>query len=165
MKPGSKYSPLFEYLRDRKRDGAEEVALTFSQIEKLLGRALPEGARVDKGWWSNREGGSSQSEAWLEAGYKVRNISVTHKNVTFGPKVFTPQYTIRRDGDTVLFDANLIKALRMHMDMTQTEFAEYMGVRQQTVSEWETGMYEPTRATCKHLMFVAEKATFSLDTE
>ena len=161
VKSGSKYAPLHDYLRDRKRDGAEEVVLTFAQIEKLVGRVLPEGARVVRGWWGNRDGGSAQASAWLDAGFKVKDVSLAHKRVTFEVKGRKINYVVRRDGDTVLFNADLIKALRTHLDMTQTQFAEHMGVRQQTISEWENGAYEPTRATCKHLMLVAESAEFT----
>jgi DNA-binding transcriptional regulator YiaG len=70
-------------------------------------------------------------------------------------------YVVERDGDTVVWNADLIRALRAHMDLTQAQFAEHLGVRQQTVSEWETGVYAPTRATSKHLMLVAEKAGFT----
>jgi DNA-binding transcriptional regulator YiaG len=46
------------------------------------------------------------------------------------------------------------------MHLTQQQFAAVLGVRQQTVSEWEVGAYEPTRATCHHLTLVAERAGF-----
>lgn len=158
-KRGSKYHPLSDYLRER---GQEEVTLTFAQIEKLLGNPLPEGAHIEAGWWGNRKQGSPQAAAWLGAGYKVKAMSPAYKRVTF--EIAAKQravYHVRRDGDTVLWNAELIKALRSHMDMSQAEFAQRMGVRQQTVSEWETGTYEPTRATSKHLSLVAEQASFT----
>jgi DNA-binding transcriptional regulator YiaG len=46
------------------------------------------------------------------------------------------------------------------MRLTQKQFADVMGVRQQTVSEWESGVYVPTRSTSKHLTRVAEEAGF-----
>lgn len=61
----------------------------------------------------------------------------------------------------VLWDTTLIRGLRQHMGLTQGQFAEVLGVRQQTVSEWELGLYAPTRATGKHLALVAERAEFS----
>ncbi len=160
-KRGSKYHPLHEYLRDR---GQEEVTLTFAQIEKLLGTALPEGALIEAGWWGNRKTGSPQAAAWQSANYKVKSVSFEQKRVTFENAARKrAQYAVRRDGDTVLWDAESIKALRAHLDMSQAKFAERLGVRQQTISEWETGAYEPTRATCKHLSLVAEHAEFAYD--
>lgn len=160
-KRGSKYHPLQAYLRERSADGAEEVTLTFAQIELLLEAPLPEGARIDPGWWGNRRQASAQAAAWLSAGYRVKAVSLAHKRATFESAARKPAtYIVRRDGDTVLWDAALIKALRAHMDLSQAAFARHMGVRQQTVSEWETGAYAPTRATCKHLSLVAERAGF-----
>jgi DNA-binding transcriptional regulator YiaG len=47
------------------------------------------------------------------------------------------------------------------MGLNQTAFADVLGVRQQTISEWEKGVYTPTRATAKYLARVAEEAGFT----
>lgn len=44
--------------------------------------------------------------------------------------------------------------------MTQRELAEELNVRQQTVSEWETGQYRPRGASERLLSVVAERAAF-----
>ncbi len=54
--------------------------------------------------------------------------------------------------------ADRIAALRASLGLTQTGFAEELGVRQQTVSEWETGRYEPRGASAKLLGMLAERA-------
>jgi hypothetical protein len=38
--------------------------------------------------------------------------------------------------------------------------AQVLGVRQQTISEWETGAYQPSRGRSRHLDLVAEQAGF-----
>jgi DNA-binding transcriptional regulator YiaG len=38
-----------------------------------------------------------------------------------------------------------------------------LGTRQQTISEWETGMYRPRGASATLLSMVAEKAGFRYD--
>jgi DNA-binding transcriptional regulator YiaG len=58
------------------------------------------------------------------------------------------------------WNANTIKALRRHMGLTQKEMSEELGTRQQTISEWETGMYKPRGATRTLLNIVAERAGF-----
>ncbi len=58
------------------------------------------------------------------------------------------------------WDARGVKALRTHLGMSQQELAEEMGVRQQTVSEWETGMYRPRGASSTILNMIAERAGF-----
>ena len=51
-----------------------------------------------------------------------------------------------------------IRKLRAALDLTQQGLAQELGVRQQTVSEWETGMYAPRGASAKLLDLVAEQA-------
>jgi DNA-binding transcriptional regulator YiaG len=58
------------------------------------------------------------------------------------------------------WNADTIKALRRHMGLTQQEMSEELGTRQQTISEWETGMYKPRGATRTLLNIVAERAGF-----
>ena len=58
------------------------------------------------------------------------------------------------------WNADSIKALRRHMGLTQQEMSEELGTRQQTISEWETGMYKPRGATRTLLNIIAERAGF-----
>lgn len=61
------------------------------------------------------------------------------------------------------WDGVKIQALRKHMGLTQQEFSDRLGTRQQTVSEWETGMYKPRGASATLLTMVAEQAKFRYD--
>jgi len=56
--------------------------------------------------------------------------------------------------------AEQVRALRQHLGLTQQELADELNVRQQTVSEWETGQYRPRGATEKLLSIVAERGGF-----
>jgi len=60
----------------------------------------------------------------------------------------------------VYWDSGGIRALRNHLGMTQQELAEELGMRQQTISEWETGMYQPRGGTATLLSIIAERANF-----
>jgi DNA-binding transcriptional regulator YiaG len=51
-----------------------------------------------------------------------------------------------------------VLALRRKLGLSQAHFAAEMGVRQQTVSEWETGRYQPRGASAKLLGLLAEQA-------
>ncbi len=62
--------------------------------------------------------------------------------------------------DRPKWDREQIQALRHHLGLTQQELAEQMGTRQQTISEWETGMYQPRGASAKLLTIIAERASF-----
>lgn len=46
------------------------------------------------------------------------------------------------------------------MGLTQQQLSEELGTRQQTISEWETGMYRPRGASHTLLNMVAERAGF-----
>ena len=61
----------------------------------------------------------------------------------------------RREWDSVR-----VRALREHMGLTQQEMASQLGTRQQTISEWEIGMYQPRGASSTLLTMVAERAGF-----
>jgi putative transcriptional regulator len=62
--------------------------------------------------------------------------------------------------DRPKWDREQIQALRRHLGLTQQELADQMGTRQQTISEWETGMYQPRGTSAKLLTLIAEKASF-----
>ena len=44
--------------------------------------------------------------------------------------------------------------------MTQSELSARLGTRQQTISEWEIGMYRPRGASATLLSLIAEQAKF-----
>ena len=61
------YLSLHLYLLDRY---ANRIVLTFSEIEDLLGFALPKRARIDPGWWAIGNGsipGPQRSDTWILA--------------------------------------------------------------------------------------------------
>ena len=63
------------------------------------------------------------------------------------------------------WDAAKVKALRFYMGLTQQVFARRLGVRQQTVSEWEKGIYRPRGATVTLLTMIAEQVGFKYEAE
>jgi DNA-binding transcriptional regulator YiaG len=52
--------------------------------------------------------------------------------------------------------AERIAALRASLGLTQAEMASALGVRQQTISEWETGRYAPRGTSSRVLGMLAE---------
>ena len=61
------------------------------------------------------------------------------------------------------WDGQRIRALRQHLKLTQTKLAEELGTRQQTISEWETGMYKPRGTAITLLSIVAERSGFKYE--
>ncbi len=160
MKEGSKYYPLYSYLQQSDLD---ELTLSLTEIEIIIKSDLPPSARTRRGWWSNRSEGAVQANAWMGAGYHVTAIDLDAEQITFCKPGLV--YNVRREGDIVLWNAELVKALRYHMGLSQEAFAQELGIRQPTVSEWETGAYAPRRSTSKFLTMVAEKAGFEYEAD
>ncbi len=61
------------------------------------------------------------------------------------------------------WDAAGVLALRRHLRLSQNSFADELGTRQQTVSEWETGRYRPRGTSVRLLSIIAERAGFEYD--
>ena len=62
-----KYEPLHKYLNDRY---ATVVVLTLSEIEDILGFALPAPARTDRAWWTVADADTPAgpyADAWKSA--------------------------------------------------------------------------------------------------
>ena len=58
------------------------------------------------------------------------------------------------------WDKQRVRALRKHLSLTQDQMARELGTRQQTISEWERGLYRPRGASRTVLSIVAERADF-----
>lgn len=96
-------------------------------------------------------------------------MATKRRKKTASPKPSTPR---RRPGprskSLVIAPGNMgewndetIKALREHLGLTQAQMAQELGTRQQTISEWEVGMYKPRGGMARLLTLVAERANFA----
>jgi DNA-binding transcriptional regulator YiaG len=150
-----KYLPLYNYLN---RSKGNEIVISFPKLERILKSSLPYSARTTRAWWGNRKSRTSHSQAWLEAGYMVVAVDLENQEVRFQKLPIEPKPN--RAGDSFIWDGDSIKALRYHMRLNQAQFAKELGVRQQTISEWETGIYRPTRSMSKFLAMIAERVNF-----
>ena len=50
-----------------------------------------------------------------------------------------------------------VRELRRRLSLSQQAMAQELGVRQQTVSDWEQGIYSPRGASARVLSMVAER--------
>jgi len=71
------------------------------------------------------------------------------------------EYRPKRRKRSPAWNATRVRALRDKLGLTQQELAGELNVRQQTISEWETGQYQPRGASEKLLGMVAERAGFA----
>jgi DNA-binding transcriptional regulator YiaG len=83
----------------------------------------------------------------------------SEKTPTRSPRA-RPQWQISPEASSIPWDGGTVKALREHLQMTQIQMAQALGTRQQTISEWEVGMYKPRGGMARLLSLVAERAEF-----
>ena len=75
-----KYSALRRHLE---RETGPSVAMTFDEIDHIVG-GLPASARRYSAWWSNeREGTHVQARAWMNADWRVADVNLTAEHVRF----------------------------------------------------------------------------------
>ncbi len=76
----SKYEPLSRFFGTRDK---HKFRLGFPEIEDILGFKLPHSAYRYEAWWSNNASGHSHARAWLAAGWKVEDLDLSNRQVTF----------------------------------------------------------------------------------
>ena len=70
----SKYAPLTLHLN---RTSSDQVTMSFSELQRILGFSLPNSAKLYYAWWDNDAGsGHTQAKAWLEAGFQTANVNL-----------------------------------------------------------------------------------------
>jgi len=75
-----KYEPLGQFLR---RQGRQEVPLTFREIEEITGVKLPPKAQHHRAWWSNNPSNNVMTRVWLAAGYESTQVDMEAAKLVF----------------------------------------------------------------------------------
>jgi len=76
----SKYCTLGEHLAENAND---ELILSFSDIEDILGFPLPKSAHKFRTWWANDNTHSHAINGWLTYGWQVREIDLKNRHILF----------------------------------------------------------------------------------
>ena len=76
----SKYTALGRYLHETGRD---TVTISFAEIERILGTALPASARTHRAWWSNNAENNVATREWLGAGYQTQQVDIKRGRLVF----------------------------------------------------------------------------------
>ncbi len=85
----SKYKPLADILGGHVHDSWK---VTFDELEKALGFALPKTAREKADWWRNDHAAPKpHAKAWLEAGWLAEAVDLAAGHVTFTRRPATLQ--------------------------------------------------------------------------
>ncbi len=74
-----KYDPLTAFLAQAP---GVETAMTFADIERVIGHALP-ASRKYPAWWSNNPSNNVMTKAWLAAGYVTERVDVVAERLVF----------------------------------------------------------------------------------
>jgi hypothetical protein len=80
MDRASKYLPLQQFLRAQ---AARELPMSFRDVERVLGFALPPSARTHPAWWSNNRATNVAVKAWRDAGWRTSRVDMSGEHVTF----------------------------------------------------------------------------------
>jgi hypothetical protein len=95
----AKYDPLKAFLSSQM---SQHLAMSFAQIEQILGFKLPASARHHQAWWANEAAGHVQARAWLAAGFETEQVDIEGHALVFRrvtasngmqeePRMFEPQ--------------------------------------------------------------------------
>lgn len=74
-----KYIPLANYFDIATQ---QEITLSFSELENIMGQALPNAAYLNRSWWKKTKPPLSHFLSWTNAGYYVIDVKLGTK-VTF----------------------------------------------------------------------------------
>ncbi len=154
-----KYYPLYKYLLTQSQE--DVCKLSFAEVEKIIDNSLPASAYKTRAWWANTR--TVQSASWLDAEWVVDYVNFLEKWVVFRPRRISYRLTPAKPRPT--WSPDKVKALREYAGWTQHDLASQLGVRQQTISEWETGQHVPQYSSGKHLNLIAKEAGFPYQVE
>jgi len=58
--------------------------MSFADVERILGRKLPNSARRYAAWWANeRSGTHAHAHSWLDAGWHTRRVDINAATIEF----------------------------------------------------------------------------------
>lgn len=98
----SRYAPLAVWLQNQE---SNRIFLSFEEIEAIIQDALPTSARKHRNWWANDTVSHSQSQQWIEAGWRVSNVNISEERVIFS-----------RAGERQIAYVNFFSALRPKLE-------------------------------------------------
>ncbi len=75
-----KYEPLGNFLRKQR---TSMVPMTFGDIERVTGAALPPKAQFHRAWWSNNPSNNVMTKVWLDAGFQTEQVDMAARKLVF----------------------------------------------------------------------------------
>lgn len=74
-----RYEPLRAFLEQQPED---RVAVTFGEVEAVLGAPLPNSKKYPA-WWSNNPGNNPMTRVWLDAGFVTEQVDIAAAKLVF----------------------------------------------------------------------------------
>jgi hypothetical protein len=75
----AKYATFRQHLE---RAPAQRITMSFTEIERIVGRPLPRSHRA-RSWWSNNPQNSGLTREWLAAGFMAENVDLDRRTLVF----------------------------------------------------------------------------------
>lgn len=106
----SSYKPLAEFLA---RQPEDQWDASFEDVERALGRPLPQSAYRYNAWWANQTGpGHSQTQGWRSVGWRTAKLDLERRRVRFEreeipPEPSQPPETVESAQESI--DENLVR--------------------------------------------------------
>jgi hypothetical protein len=72
----AKYDPLVIYL---KAQPFYRISMTFDEIERVVGFALPPAANAERAWWSD----NAMTSVWAKAGFRIEQVDMASRRLVF----------------------------------------------------------------------------------
>lgn len=76
----SRYARLADWLQNQMHN---KVILSFENIESIIEGTLPPSARKHRSWWANDSVSHSQSQQWIEAGWRASSVNMSEERAVF----------------------------------------------------------------------------------
>jgi CBS domain-containing protein len=74
---------LRSWLEEQGKNRKTDIRVPFQSIETLLGEPLPPSAKEHPSWWENDYINNMHSLSWLQAGWRVEDVDLSAREVTF----------------------------------------------------------------------------------
>jgi len=100
-----KYIPLANYFEVALQ---QEITLSFSELENIMGQALPNAAYLNRSWWKKTKPPLSHYLSWTNAGYYVIDVKLG-TSVTFSRTQMKTTSNISKNDDNQ--SAYIIRAI------------------------------------------------------
>jgi hypothetical protein len=78
----AKFEDYEELGRHLAAQDKSEISMTFSDVEKIIGRTLPKSAKYPA-WWSNNPSNNPMTLVWRKAGFKTEQVDVANRRLVF----------------------------------------------------------------------------------